>query len=261
MSAIVLDEGLIHYEALGRGAHSLVFLHGWLGSWRYWMPAMEEVSIRRRAYAFDLWGYGDSDKLDMCYDISSYVNLLGKFMGEMGIRRVSLVGHALGGLVALHFAIRYPELVNRVMGVSVPVTGNSIARSLSGFSGNGDSLARLISRRASYPEVEMEAQKADVQAIVASARSAIEQDLSQAVFPFDLPILLLHGLNDPLIQPPQSDWQRYLPENVRLLFLRNAQHFPMLEERNKFNRLLLDFLTIDDVGSLELKEEWKRRLR
>jgi nicotinamide riboside kinase len=44
--------------------------------------------------------------------------------------------------------------------------------------------------------------------------------------------------------------------------LDGAQHFPMLEERNKFNRLLKDFLyTEGDLESLTLKEEWQRRFR
>ena len=62
MSAIVIKEGLVHYEVIGRG-QPLIFIHGWLGSWRYWVPAMEQMSARHRTYALDLWGFGDSDKL------------------------------------------------------------------------------------------------------------------------------------------------------------------------------------------------------
>ena len=50
MSAIILDEGLVHYEVLGRG-RPLVFLHGWLGSWRYWFPTMEHVAENFRTYS------------------------------------------------------------------------------------------------------------------------------------------------------------------------------------------------------------------
>ena len=53
MSAIVIKEGLVHYEVIGRG-RPLVFIHGWLGSWRYWVSAMEELSTRYRAYPLDL---------------------------------------------------------------------------------------------------------------------------------------------------------------------------------------------------------------
>jgi len=55
MSAVVLDGGIVHYEAFGRGK-PILFLHGWLGSWRYWMPTMEAVSDKNRTYALDLWG-------------------------------------------------------------------------------------------------------------------------------------------------------------------------------------------------------------
>ena len=84
MSAIVVREGLIHYEAIGRGS-PLVFIHGWLGSWRYWMPTMEELSVSHRAYAFDLWGFGDSDKLGIHYNVNAYVELVRNFLDHLGI--------------------------------------------------------------------------------------------------------------------------------------------------------------------------------
>ena len=44
MSIVTLESELIHYEVLGRG-RPLIFLHGWVGSWRYWIPAMQALSI------------------------------------------------------------------------------------------------------------------------------------------------------------------------------------------------------------------------
>ncbi len=261
MSAVVLNKGLVHYEAIGRGVGPLVFLHGWLGSWRYWVPAMEELSITQRTYAFDLWGFGDSDRYRE-YSVAAYIDLLRAFLDEMGIQRVSLVGHSLGGLVALHFAARSPDRVERVMGVSVPLLGASIDRSFTDFSGNGDALARLIARRASFPEVVREARKADIEAIATSVRSAMEDDLRGTFLPSYVPVLLVHGEEDPLIQAPRPEWLRAFAYNARVLFLNGAGHFPMLEEKNKFNRLLMEFLRADgDLDSLELKEEWQRRLR
>ena len=261
MSAVVLNEGLVHYEAIGRGAGPLVFLHGWLGSWRYWVPAMEELSTFRRTYAFDLWGFGDSEK-HRDYSVAAYVDLLEAFLDEMGIQRLGLVGHSLGGLIALRFAARSPERVQQVMGVSVPLLGTSIERSFAAFSGNGDGLTRWIARQASFPEVEREARKADIDAITVSMQSAMEHDLRDVFLPSYVPVLLVHGAEDPLIQAPRSEWLRAFAQNGRVLFLHGARHFPMLEEKNKFNRLLMAFLRAGrDLDSLELKEEWQRRLR
>jgi pimeloyl-ACP methyl ester carboxylesterase len=267
MSAIILDQGLVHYEAIGRGRGPVVFLHGWLGSWRYWVPAMEELSAGRRTYAFDLWGFGDTDKPRTVsggapYTVAAYVDLLKSFLDEMGIQRAALVGHALGGLVALRFAARSPHRVQQVMGVSVPLAASCIDRSFAAFSGNGQALARLIGRRASFPEVEREARKADIDAITTSVRSALEHNLRNVSLPYHMPVLLVHGAEDPFIQAPQREWLRQIAENGRVVLFEGVQHFPMLEETNKFNRLLMQFLSAgEDLYALELKEEWQRRLR
>ena len=59
MSAIMIEGSIVHYEALGRG-RPIVFLHGWVGSWRYWIAAMQVASTSFRAYALDLFGFGDT---------------------------------------------------------------------------------------------------------------------------------------------------------------------------------------------------------
>jgi pimeloyl-ACP methyl ester carboxylesterase len=261
MSAIVIKEGLVHYEVIGRGK-PLVFVHGWLGSWRYWVPAMEELSSKHRTYALDLWGFGDSDKLSSYYSVDAYVELLREFLDQLGIWRVPLVGHALGGAVALLFATQSPERVEQVMGVSVPLINDAVNRPLAGFSGNGDAVAKLVSRRANYPEVDLEARKADASAIASSVQSVTQYDFCDILPPLEIPILLTYGKDDPFIRLPESEWLEDCDDNVRSISLDGAQHFPMLEERNKFNRLLMDFLDAgEDLSSLELKEEWQRRLR
>lgn len=261
MSAIVVKDGLVHYEVIGRGK-PLVFVHGWLGSWRYWVPAMEELSSAYRTYALDLWGFGDSDKLSAYYSVEAYVDLLQGFLDQLGMWCVPLVGHALGGVAALLFAAQAPERAKAVMGVSVPMAGMAIGKPLAGFSGNGDALARLVARRANFPEVDLEARKADVAVITQSLRSVMTHDLRSVLAPVRTPVLLVHGGDDPLVKPPEPEWLAGCDENVRSISLEGTQHFPMLEERNKFNRLLMDFLDAgDDLASLELKEEWQRRLR
>lgn len=263
MSAIVIKERLVHYEVIGRGK-PLVFIHGWLGSWRYWVPAMEDLSVRYRAYALDLWGFGDSDRLSERYSIDVYVQQLGEFLENLGVgaKRPTLVGHALGGVVALQFAAQSPELVERVVGVSVPLVGAAIHRPLATLSSSEDALARLAARRAKFPEVEMEVHKTDVSAIIGSMHSVMVSDLRRVLSSLDIPVLLVYGGDDPLVRPPQQERLQGCNDNVRAIFLNGAQHFPMLEERSKFNRLLMDFLDAgEDLASLELKQEWQRRLR
>ena len=146
MSAIIIDEGLVHYEVLGRG-RPLIFLHGWLGSWRYWMPTMDALSDRYRAYAFDMWGFGDTDRNAGRYGVDAYVSQLLGFMEELGLLRASLIGHSMGAVVAVLFAERCPERVERIMAVSTPLAGSAVSKRL--ISPGGSSLLdRVLGRRA-----------------------------------------------------------------------------------------------------------------
>ena len=100
MSAILLDREIIHYEVLGRG-RPVLFLHDWVGSWRYRIPAMQAASISFRAYTLDFWGFGDSAKIPAHYYVREQARLLGAFQDELGIGRIALVGHGLGAIIAL----------------------------------------------------------------------------------------------------------------------------------------------------------------
>jgi pimeloyl-ACP methyl ester carboxylesterase len=92
------------------------------------------------------------------------------------------------------------------------------------------------------------------------------QNIDLAALPFELatPSLFVHGQNDPLIELPNTDQFAALPEQAHAIPFEGSGHFPMLDEPSKFNRLVADFLSLSSGESprdLQLKEEWKRRVR
>src|SRR5512141_2280907 len=125
MSVILLNQAIIHYEALGRG-RPIVFLHGWVGSWRYWISSMQVASTSYRAYALDLFGYGDTTHNPGNYSLEKQAELLSGFLDEMGIGKIALVGHGLGALVGFYFAAQQPGSVDRIMAVNSPLDANAI---------------------------------------------------------------------------------------------------------------------------------------
>jgi pimeloyl-ACP methyl ester carboxylesterase len=120
MSAITVENDLVHYEVLGRG-RPVVLVHGWLGSWRYWVPTMQQLSLKFRIYALDLWGFGDSGKNMSRYGLRDQVKLLNDFMERMGITKAALVGHSFGAAVCVAFARQNPERAPRLMAISPPL--------------------------------------------------------------------------------------------------------------------------------------------
>jgi pimeloyl-ACP methyl ester carboxylesterase len=262
MSARVLDGQIVHYEVLGRG-RPIIFLHGWVGSWRYWISSMQVASTSFRAYGLDLWGFGESAHYQMNYTINAQTKLLNRFLDEMGIGKVALVGHGLGALVGFNFCSQWTNSVDRMMAISAPMFYDSIDERMRTLP-----LPELVNWLSSKtPEANTalaDASKADPKAVTESIRSFQSNGLFGKMRQTQIPCLLVHGQNDPAIPTPSSDNSINLPHMMHHVVLGNSGHFPMIDETARFNRLLTDFLALDSGVSpreLQMKEEWKRRVR
>ncbi|MDQ7035366.1 MAG: alpha/beta hydrolase [Anaerolineae bacterium] len=120
MSAITIGGDLIHYEKLGRG-RPVILIHGWVGSWRYWIPLMQKLHLKFSVYTLDLIGFGDSTKDPNNYTVDAQVKMLEQFLDQLGIAKTAMVGHGLGALVAIRFAGKHPDKVARLMLSSLPL--------------------------------------------------------------------------------------------------------------------------------------------
>jgi len=263
MSGILIQGRLVHYESFGRG-QPVIFVHGWLGSWRYWVPVMDEISTDRRAYALDLWGFGDSDKGAEQYEIGAYVDQCTAFMDELGISKAPFVGHTLGAAIALRLAERHPERVEKIMAVGLPLSADAINRKLLS-AGSNDTLSRLFWRRQKpYREVEMGLSKTAQNAIALTVQSVARLDLRELLQDLNVPLLTVYGDRDTVVNPDQAGAldSAKLHSTARAIVLPGTSHFPMLDATVKFNRLLRDLLDIScgsELSRLTIKEEWRRR--
>jgi pimeloyl-ACP methyl ester carboxylesterase len=263
MSAIILDDRIVHYEVLGRG-RPIIFLHGWVGSWRYWVPTMQTAAMSFRAYALDLWGFGDTAHDKACYTLEQQVDLLDRFLQEMGIGKVALVGHGIGALVAILFARKFPQVVDRIMAVTIPFESKLVADRLRSPASPADLADWLLGKGPNTEPVRVDAPKADPLAITTSFNSLDGMQFIPIMDSIKTPCLIVHGKIDPAIHT--LEYERFMTMSylVHLVMLDDSGHFPMLDEGSRFDRLMADFLALDSGESpreLLLKEEWKRRVR
>lgn len=258
----MLDGAMVHYEALGRG-RPIVFLHSWIGSWRYWISAMQVASTSFRAYALDLYGYGDTAHDPLKYTIGGQAGLLDQFLNEMGIGKIAIVGHGLGALVGLAFIEQFPRSVDRIMAVNCPLSLEGINPRLR-TSSMTDLVEWLSIRSPEAAAALADAPKADPLTVSASITSLAADNLIGTVHATGIPCLLVSGQNDPAISMPEQDRSATYPTMIHHMVLEDAGHFPMIEDPLRFNRLMTDFMTLDSGVSpkeLQLKEEWRRRVR
>ena len=100
-----------------------LLIHGWSSSWYAMSPLIKLLSQRFRAIAIDLPGYGASPPLHEPVTIPAYADILANFIERVTDGPVVLVGHSMGGMTSLTMALRYPELVERMVLIDPTISG------------------------------------------------------------------------------------------------------------------------------------------
>ncbi len=117
----------IRYYDMGAGP-ALVLLHGIGGDADDWAFCLDALGQSHRVIALDLLGFGRSDKPVINYSIAGFVEVLQRFLPALGIERISLLGHSLGGWIATSFALQFPAMVDKLVLVDAAgLWGNTIA--------------------------------------------------------------------------------------------------------------------------------------
>lgn len=114
---VTVHERRIHYVDYGDGP-ALLLIHGMAGSWQTWLANIPELGQHYRVIAVDLPGFGGSDSLPPGSGFEAYGQMLEGLLDELGLQSVAVVGHSLGGLVALAFAADVPWRVRCAVLVS-----------------------------------------------------------------------------------------------------------------------------------------------
>src|SRR5262249_4124084 len=104
-------------EVRGKGDSALVFLHGWCGDREYWKHQAAAFAADYRVVTLDQAGHGESGKDRKLWIVSSLAGDVEAVVKALGLKRVILVGHSMGGPVALLAARRMPGTVVAVVGV------------------------------------------------------------------------------------------------------------------------------------------------
>ena len=258
MSSIVTEQGIVHYEVYGRGA-PVILLHGWLGSWGCWLGTMEALASGHRTYALDFWGFGESDKRRESYSIPDFVSLVDQFMERLGIQSAPLIGHSMGGTVALSLALRRPQRVTKVAVVGSPIDGRSlnVSLKLAGYPWiaflvwNSPSLLRLGIRLFApwiaanwsewYQMLMHDLSKMNLESFLWSINSLHHTDLRPRLHTLQMPALGVYGLGDKIVDPGQARLLDQVP-GARVKMMQGARHFPMLDKPDEFYSTALGFL-------------------
>lgn len=265
MKRLKVNGASIAYEERGRG-DPVILLHGWNATSKQWLHNLKALGQRHRVIAPDLPGHGESEEGDFDYDLDGMAGFLESFRKTLRLPPFHLVGHSLGGCIALRYAAVRPDAVRKLVLISTPTRSASI-----GLRAHLPGLPRLISATYRYrneamlkwafyrglyePEhQDLEFVRANVRAAMKSSRGALAAmagmvkglDLTDELRAFGKPALIVFGDKDRSVNPREALRQRQELANPYLAIINGCGHCPHCERPDLFNAILAEFL--DQAG-------------
>jgi pimeloyl-ACP methyl ester carboxylesterase len=263
MPVIQLNPYTLHYHVQGTGPDVLL-IHGWASSLRMWERTTSRLASEGfRAWAIDMPGHGASAPLASLnggYSIPNLADAMEAFTKRMNIHQVALVGHSMGGAIALDMSHRHPDATRALALVAPAVSGRlglaphrlfdfEIGRWLLEFAQRHNVLARLGKlsmlgapwlSRALRRDIEDLARTAP-QAALGGLQAVIDFDFSKRLPEIHTPTLVIVGARDMTVPPSEGELAANKIPGARLVKLRGVGHQPVDECPEEFDRLLLDF--------------------
>jgi pimeloyl-ACP methyl ester carboxylesterase len=253
---------------------AVLFIHGLLGSHRNWAHLVDALDTRHRVVAPDLIGHGASAKPMGDYSLGAHAATLRDLLDHLGIARVTLVGHSLGGGIAMQFCYLFPDRVERLVLVSSGGLGRSVspllrsatlpgadwvlALAASGWVRNrAEAVGGTLRRLGVRPSADLTegwlgfsslGEAETRRAFLATARSVIDPG-GQTVTAHDhlpmaitIPTLVVWGTQDRMIPAWHATTAQQAIAGSRVELFEGAGHFPHLEQPERFALLLGDFM-------------------
>jgi pimeloyl-ACP methyl ester carboxylesterase len=263
----------VAFRRAGNGP-PLFLIHGITNSGLSWEPAMRLLARDFDVIAPDLPGHGDSDRQRGDHSLGGHACVMRDLLRVLEIDHATVVGHSLGGGVAMQFSYQFPEMVERLVLVGSGGLGREVSplirsaalpfaeqvlplltarplvdgvRAVSGLLGRiglqpGADLAEISRGIASLGDTERRA------AFVRTVRSVMSP-LGQRVTANDrlylaaeTPTLIVWGDRDPIIPVEHGLEAHVLLDDSRLEIFEGAGHFPQLDDPLRFAELLTEFV-------------------
>jgi len=254
---IKAHDGLpIYCELRGQGDTALVFIHGWCGDHEYWKNQVEAFAPNYRIVALDQAGHGESGKDRKEWKVADLAQDVETVVKELGLKRVILVGHSMGGPVALLAAKRLPGTVIAVIGsdtlqnAEYKMPEDTVKGFLqmfeTNFKGTVSGMFGTMLNAKVDPELKKwlgdKAAKQDQKMAIDYMRDMTGQDTVVLFKEAKVPIRCINSA---------GGYQFFQPTNVEVnkkygdfnvLTIADVGHYPMLEKPEQFNQKLREVL-------------------
>jgi pimeloyl-ACP methyl ester carboxylesterase len=243
-------------EVRGQGDSALIFLHGWCGDRGYWKNQVDAFARDYRVVAVDQAGHGESGKDRKTWTTSDLAADVEAIVAALGLQRVILVGHSMGGPVALQAAKRMPGKVIAVIGVDTLQNAEfkmpeEMARKLlEGIEKDFQGMIRggfgALVHEKSDPAVKewliAKAAAQDPKMAFGLMRDISSQDPKTLLQEAKVPVRSINSAGGFAFHTPTAIDTNKKFANYNAVLIEDVGHYPMLERPAEFNQKLRDVL-------------------
>jgi pimeloyl-ACP methyl ester carboxylesterase len=262
----------VNFSIAGQGP-AVVLIHGVAGRASQWDQTVQLLAENHMVVAPDLLGHGDSAKPRGDYSLGAHASGIRDLLIGLGVERASVVGHSLGGGIAMQFAYQFPERCERLVLVSSGGLGEEVHPLLRAATLPGSEfvlpllahprvvdiasvIPRALGRIGLRTRVDLEEMARGYQSLSnAEARSAFIHTLRAVIDPTGqridasdrlylaskMPSLIVWGRRDRIIPVQHAQPAHAAMPGSRLELFDDAGHFPHLDDPVKFSRTLEGF--------------------
>src|SRR6201996_7038801 len=271
---------------------AILLIHGIGDNSTTWNTVQAKLAQRFTVIAPDLLGHGKSDKPRADYSVAAYANGMRDLLSVLDIERVTIIGHSLGGGVAMQFAYQFPHLVERLILVSAggvtkdvnlilrmaslpmgseamallrlplvrpafPVAGQLVGKAV-GTKGLGNDLSNVLRILDDLPEPTASAAFSRTLRAVVDWRGQIVTMLDRCYLTKAIPVQIIWGTRDVVVPVSHAQMAHAAMPGSRLEIFEGSGHFPFHEDPARFIEVVQRF--IDSTAPAEYDQAALRGL-
>jgi pimeloyl-ACP methyl ester carboxylesterase len=245
METVQVNDIRLAYERRGTGA-PLVLLHGYPLDHHLWDDVAPLLEDTFDLILPDLRGFGGSSTVDSFYTMEDMASDIAALLDQLGIEEAAIVGHSMGGYMALAFARLYPKRVTGLGLVASQVLADPPDRKEGRYKsaaevadkGIGSVVATMTPKftsNARLQEIARQSMERQQPAAYIGALKAMAErvDSTPLLSSFNFPVVLVHGDADSLIPVDRAREVKAAIPNAHLVEISGAGHVPMMESPEK----------------------------
>lgn len=228
----------IHYEMIGAG-EPVVLVHGLSSSSWWWTRTVPALAPHYTVYMVDLPGFGRHGRYPHRLRFAELSSWLLQWLDALKLSRIRLVGHSMGGALAIQVASQRPRSIDQLV-LAAPAAFPQHAGTLSSYL-LPTATALLNTSPTFLPILAYDALRAGPRTLLRISRELIAHDASEDLARITAPTLLIWGRRDSLVPPAAGDAIRRAMPHAELVVIEGAGHVVMYDRALEFNGAVLSF--------------------